>query len=302
MVFPFREEVMVNIDELLAQRKALFEEFLATYFSGLDMQSGIVRSCLYSISAGGKRLRPILVMLACEALGGTGKQALEAGLAIEMIHTFSLVHDDLPAIDNDDLRRGQPSCHKQFGEATAILAGDALIFMALEVISCADYVPDTKLDIIRAIADMCGYNGLVQGEYEDIMAEGRLLAPSEIEKIYYKKTAKLFELCMYCGGRIAHGDDKQLYALTQYGRNFGLAFQVIDDILDVTSSGHGLGKTAGKDIVQDKATLVKALDIEQSKAYAKDKTNKAIVSIADIDSDSAKILQDLAMTMLDRVI
>src|SRR5208337_1866566 len=213
----------------------------------------------YSVFAGGKRIRPILCLETARIFDADVSAAFYPGCAIEFIHTFSLIHDDLPALDNDDLRRGMPTCHKKFGEATAILAGDALIFHALAVICTSSYSPQVKVDLCTAFADVCGTAGLVQGEYEDVMAEGRDVDLSKIEEIYTQKTSRLFEMCMYAGARVACDDKALIGSLAGFGTYLGLAFQAIDDILDVTSDSRTLGKSAGKDLVQSKATVVKAL-------------------------------------------
>lgn len=286
---------------IITEKKKLFEDFLHSYLSDVHTDSGIFHAYSYSLSAGGKRIRPILTMLACESLGGEGTKTLPAGLAIEMIHTFSLIHDDLPALDNDKLRRGAPTCHTKFGEATAILAGDALIFQALSVISSSDYPTQVKIDIIRAIADICGIDGLVQGEYQDVIAEGKNLSVEEILDMYTKKTSRLFELCMYAGSRIVTQDTDKIKLLMRYGTYLGLAFQAIDDILDVTSSDTVLGKTSGKDQLQDKATIVKAMGLEKARMWAQKMTNNAIESIAEMKDKQSTILEDLAVWMLQRV-
>ena len=218
-----------------------------------------------------------------------------------MIHTFSLIHDDLPALDNDALRRGVPTCHTKFGEATAILAGDALIFQALSIISSSDYTADVEVDILRVIADVCGIDGLVQGEYQDVMAEGKNLSLEEIQDMYTKKTSRLFELCMYSGSRIACSDEKKIQSMVRYGTYLGLAFQAIDDILDITSSDAVLGKTSGKDLLQDKATIVKALGMEKARAWAYKMTNSAIECITEIDDKQSTTLEELALWMVQRV-
>jgi geranylgeranyl diphosphate synthase type II len=292
---------IVDIMALIAEKKKLFENFLHSYLSGVHTDSGIFHAYSYSLSAGGKRIRPILTMLACESLGGAGIKTLPAGLAIEMIHTFSLIHDDLPALDNDELRRGAPTCHTKFGEATAILAGDALIFQALSVISSSDYPTQAKVDIIRAIADICGIDGLVQGEYMDVIAEGKNLPLEEIQDMYIKKTSRLFELCMYSGSRLVTQDTEKIQSLMRYGTYLGLAFQAIDDILDVTSSETVLGKSSGKDLLQDKATIVKALGLEKARMWAQQMTNNAIESISEMKDKQSTILEELAVWMLQRV-
>jgi geranylgeranyl diphosphate synthase type II len=291
----------VDIGVLITTKKVVFDEYLTGYLLESQSSSGVFEAFSYSLKAGGKRIRPILAMLASEAAGGQGRAALPVGLAIEMIHTFSLIHDDLPALDNDDLRRGLPTCHKKFGEATAILAGDALIFQALSVICTSRYPVQVKVDLCAAFADICGTSGLVQGEYEDVMAEGKDLLPSKIEEIYTQKTSRLFELCMYAGARIACDDDVLTRALAVFGTHLGLAFQAIDDILDITSDRETLGKSAGKDMAQNKATVVKALGIDAARSWAQAATFRAIQALDGIRPDKTENLKGLALWMLKRV-
>jgi len=286
---------------LITTKKEVFDEYLTGYLLETNSSSGVFEAFSYSLKAGGKRIRPILAMLASEAAGGPDRAALPVGLAIEMIHTFSLIHDDLPALDNDDLRRGLPTCHKKFGEATAILAGDALIFQALSVICTSEYPSQVKVDLCTAMADICGTSGLVQGEYEDVMAEGKDVLPSKIEEIYTQKTSRLFELCMYAGARVACDDDVLTRSLAVFGTHLGLAFQAIDDILDITSDRETLGKSAGKDLAQNKATVVKALGIDAARAWAQAATFRAIQSLDGIRSDKAENLKGLALWMLKRI-
>jgi geranylgeranyl diphosphate synthase type II len=291
----------VDIGELITAKKALFDEYLLAYLKSTWSDSGVFDAFSYSLKAGGKRIRPVLTMLACEATGGNGSDALPAGLAIEMIHTFSLIHDDLPALDNDDLRRGMPTCHKKFGEATAILAGDALIFQSLSAICSSDYPSEVKVDICSAMADICGTGGLVQGEYEDVMAEGKDLPLVKIEEIYTKKTSRLFELCMYSGSRIVCNDHALIRPLVDFGRYLGQAFQAIDDILDVTSNEENLGKSAGKDLAQDKATVVKALGIDAAREWARNATERAVSTLEKVRDERTGTLKELALWMLQRV-
>jgi len=292
----------LETDAILAQKKAIFEDFLDAYLRQNDNGSGIFKACAYSLTAGGKRIRPILTMLACEMVGGETKNCLHAGLAIEMIHTFSLIHDDLPAIDNDDLRRGRPTCHKRFGEASAILAGDGLIFLALSVLSSSPYPLDVKNDIIKELACTCGINGLILGEHQDIMAEGGKTSLEEVKEIHRLKTSRLFELSMYAGAKIGDGTKMQINALVNYGTNFGLAFQAIDDILDISSNETTLGKASQKDDIKGKATIVKALGLDGALQRARDAAHKAILALYGIPGDikTAHILEELAQNMLER--
>lgn len=289
----------MKIAAIIAAKKSLFDEYLRDYLDGFDKGSGLQAACAYSLAAGGKRLRPVLAMLACEAVGGAAEQAMGAALAVEMLHTFSLIHDDLPAIDNDDLRRGMATCHKAFGEATAVLAGDALIFAAFALIGSSGYAPEVQADLARKMAESCGLKGLIEGEYADIMAEGKLVSLEAIERIYRKKTGKLFELCLYAGGRVAGAEGARLTALEHFGAHLGLAFQAVDDILDVTSNSEALGKTPGKDTLQDKATIVKTLGLERARAWAEQETARAVAALDGFTS--AGTLIDLAHDLLDRV-
>lgn len=300
MLLPFWEKY-VDITALTSEKKDIFDNYLHAYLSAADTSSGIFKAFAYSLKAGGKRIRPVLTMLACECLGGKAEDTLPAGLAIEMVHTFSLIHDDLPALDNDDLRRGRPTCHAKFGEATAILAGDALIFQALSVITAAGYSPRIKLDILEFMAEVCGVKGLVQGEHHDVMAEGKEVSMDEVCDIYRRKTARLFELCMFAGARIAGGAREQIGPLVSFGTYLGLAFQAIDDILDVTSSREVLGKSTGKDLAQGKATIVKALGLQESRRWARDMTEKAVGLLPAENGFRTENLKELALSMLERV-
>ncbi|MCD6570434.1 MAG: polyprenyl synthetase family protein [Deltaproteobacteria bacterium] len=293
----------MEIDAILAQKKAIFEDFLSKYLKENNNGSGIFDACAYSLTAGGKRIRPILTMLGCEMVGSKGENSLHAGLAIEMLHTFSLIHDDLPAIDNDDLRRGLPTCHKRFGDASAILAGDGLIFLAISVISSSPYPLDVKNDIIEEIARTCGINGLILGEYQDIITEGKEISLEDVKGMHRLKTSRLFELCMYAGAKIGGGNKSQIDALVSYGTHLGLAFQAIDDILDITSNEVNLGKASKKDDTKGKATVVKVLGLNGALQWAKSATSRAISALSEIpgDKETTHILKDLALSMLERV-
>ncbi|MEA2101349.1 MAG: farnesyl diphosphate synthase [Thermodesulfobacteriota bacterium] len=287
----------MDVVELVSERKKVFDRFLDAYLKDLSLSSELVDCCAYSLKAGGKRLRPILSMLACGCCKEKEAYALEAGLAVELIHTFSLIHDDLPALDNDDLRRGHLTCHKRFGEASAILAGDALIFQAFSVISSSVYPVEIRQDLMKALAQKGGILGLIRGEYADIQAGGRKLGLSEVEAIYTDKTSRLFELSMYMGARVAGADTGRLLSLMDYGLHLGLAFQAIDDILDVTSNTQVLGKTPGKDEDQGKATLVGVLGIQGARRWAMEQTNLALSFIGAGDDP----LEGLALWMLERI-
>jgi geranylgeranyl diphosphate synthase type II len=224
----------------------------------------------YSLLAGGKRLRPILCLASCELAGGDAALALPTATALEMIHTMSLIHDDLPAMDDDDLRRGRPTNHKVFGEATAILAGDALLTRAFEMVALrSPGVPAERLlKVVGELSLAAGAPGLVGGQIVDLASEGVEVDRDTLEYIHLHKTGALLQASVLTGALIGGADDDLIEALRTYSRAIGLAFQIIDDILDVTASSEVLGKTAGKDLTADKTTYPKLLGLEESKARA----------------------------------
>lgn len=285
----------------LGQKKRLFEDFLNTFLLEHDNGTGLYKACAYSMTSPGKRLRPLITMLSCESAGGQAEDTLYAGLAIEMIHTFSLIHDDLPAIDNDDMRRGMPTCHSKFGEPTAILAGDSLIFLAIETVFASGYATEIKMDLLGAIGDMCGMGGLVLGEYKDIMAEAKDVTLNDVEQIYLNKTSRLFELSAYAGSRIAGAGQREITSLRHYGRELGLAFQAIDDILDITSTEDVMGKTVGGDMLKKKATIVRVLGMDAARKWAEERTGNAVDSISYMTSPAAGTLRKLARDLLGRI-
>lgn len=224
----------------------------------------------YSLLAGGKRLRPILCLAACELAGAPGDLALPTAVALEMVHTMSLIHDDLPAMDNDDLRRGRPTSHKMFGEAMAILAGDALLSRAFEMVALRSpgVEPQRLLAVLGELSRAAGAPGLVGGQVVDLDSEGKDVDLTTLEYIHLHKTAALLRACVVCGALVGGASENLLEALNVYARGIGLAFQIIDDILDVTASSEVLGKTAGKDLTADKTTYPKLLGLEESRKRA----------------------------------
>ncbi len=223
----------------------------------------------YSVFAGGKRLRPLLVIAGAEAVGGTAERVMPTACAMELIHTYSLVHDDLPAMDNDDFRRGVPTNHKVFGEATAILAGDALLTLAFRLV--AENARKTNvgaLEVVVDIADAAGHRGMVAGQVADLEAEGRQVGADTVDYIHAHKTGALIRASLRVGAMLCGADVEQVRALSVAGADLGLAFQIVDDILDVVASSEELGKTAGKDQIQQKATYPAIHGIEASRARA----------------------------------
>ena len=224
----------------------------------------------YSLLAGGKRLRPILCLAACELAGGDGGLAMPTAVALEMIHTMSLIHDDLPAMDDDDLRRGRLTNHKVYGEAVAILAGDALLTRAFEMVSLRSpgVPPDRLLKVVGELSLVAGAPGLVGGQVVDLESEGKDVDLDTLEYIHLHKTGALLSACVITGATIGGADEALIASLRVYARGIGLAFQIIDDILDITASSEVLGKTAGKDLIADKTTYPKLLGLEESRRRA----------------------------------
>jgi geranylgeranyl diphosphate synthase type II len=260
----------------------------------------IHRAMRYSLFAGGKRLRPILCLAAAEACGGKINAALPLACAVECIHTYSLVHDDLPSMDNDDLRRGRATCHKVFGDGIAILAGDALLTIAFEI---AARVKSTKRydlrKIFREMATAAGSQKLIAGQVADLEAEGRRINRAQLRYIHENKTAALLTASVRLGAMAANASAKQLAAITAFGRALGLAFQVIDDILDVTQTSEKLGKSAGKDVAAKKATYPAVIGLEKSRTEARRLTSEAHGALKSL-GENATVLRALADYLLQR--
>jgi geranylgeranyl diphosphate synthase type II len=223
----------------------------------------------YSIFAGGKRLRPVICLAAAEVISGKHTEALPLACAVECIHTYSLIHDDLPAMDNDDFRRGKPTSHKVYGEGIAILAGDALLTIAFEIAaSCRAWPRYSHADVIHEVAVAAGSQRLIAGQVADLEAEGKKITPAELRYIHHNKTAALIASSIRLGAMSANATPKQLANLTEFGESLGLAFQVIDDILDVTQTTEKLGKSAGKDVAAQKATYPALLGLDKARKEA----------------------------------
>jgi geranylgeranyl diphosphate synthase, type II len=241
----------------------------------------IHRAMRYSVFAGGKRIRPILCLEAARVFDSHIELALHPACALEFIHTYSLIHDDLPALDNDDLRRGQPTCHKKFGEAIAILAGDGLLTLAFETIGAAPVAAERRATILSEVSKAAGtVNGMVGGQVADIEAEGKQVGPEMLEYIHRSKTAALICASVLSGALCAGAGESDVTRLRRFGERIGWAFQVTDDILDVEESSAALGKTAGKDAAQHKATYPALFGLEKSHQIARDLANDAIAELA----------------------
>nr|AKQ24577.1 geranylgeranyl pyrophosphate synthase [Lepidium apetalum] len=266
----------------------------------------IHESMRYSLLAGGKRVRPVLCIAACELVGGDESLAMPAACAVEMIHTMSLIHDDLPCMDNDDLRRGKPTNHKVFGEDVAVLAGDALLSFAFEHLASATSSDVSPARVVRAVGELAkaiGSEGLVAGQVVDISSEGLDLNDiglEHLEYIHIHKTAALLEASAVLGAIVGGGSDDEIERLRKFARCIGLLFQVVDDILDVTKSSKELGKTAGKDLIADKLTYPKLMGLEKSREFAEKLNREARDQLLGFDSDKVAPLLALANYIANR--
>lgn len=285
-----------------------FEEDRAAVDAALDrlmpgentQPPSIHRAMRYSVQAGGKRVRPILCLESARIFSADVTSLLPVACALEFIHTYSLIHDDLPALDNDDLRRGKPTCHKQFNEPTAILAGDALLTLAFETLANAPIEPSRRVAIISHVASSAGtVDGMVGGQVADIEAEGRATTPAELEYIHRSKTAALIRASVVAGAIGGGANDQDVERLKRFGETIGWAFQVVDDILDVEESSASLGKTAGKDAAQKKATYPSIYGLEKSRQFAKELEDRAMSEIAPY-GERASRLRELAEMIVHR--
>ncbi len=262
--------------------------------------SSIHGAMRYSVFAGGKRLRPVLCMAAAEACGGSARDALAPACAVELVHTYSLVHDDLPCMDDDDLRRGRPTCHKVYGEGMAVLCGDALLTEAFAILAAT---PPTRRystrDFIAELADTAGSRKLIGGQVMDLEGEGKILTKRDLVLIHEAKTAALLTTSLRLGAMAANATPARIDALTAFGHALGLAFQVIDDILDVTQSTEILGKTAGKDAAVDKATYPAILGLDASRREAARLTRAAMEALAPLGAKGSR-LREIAGHLLQR--
>ena len=255
----------------------------------------------YSLFAGGKRIRPLLAIAAAQAVSDAPVGIESCACALEMIHTYSLIHDDLPALDNDDLRRGRPTCHKVYGDAMAILAGDALLTLAFEVLAKLEYVDASKrIELVRELATASGtVGGMIGGQVNDIEGEGKHPTAHLLESIHRAKTGALLRASVRMGGIYAGAAADKLDALTSFGEHIGLAFQIVDDILDVEQSSQALGKTAGKDAAQKKITFPAVYGIERSREMAEEERFAAHLALQPFD-DRAQRLRELADLVVRR--
>jgi geranylgeranyl diphosphate synthase, type II len=291
----------VNLKTYLTSRQKTIDRALDRSLPKESTKPSTIHKAMrYSLFAGGKRLRPILCLAATEACGGKIERALPLACAMECIHTYSLIHDDLPSMDNDDFRRGRPTCHKVFGDGIAVLAGDALLTIAFEIVSRAK--PTSRYDmstLVHEVAVAAGSQKLIAGQVADLEAEGKETNRSQLQYIHENKTAAILTATVRLGAMSANANSKQLTAMTKFGRALGLAFQVIDDILDVTQTTEKLGKSAGKDLAARKATYPSVIGLDKSRTEARRLTRQAHTALSTF-STKADTLHALANYLLER--
>jgi len=291
----------MTLAEYMARQQRAVEAALDRWVPGEDENPGTIhRAMRYSLFAGGKRVRPLLAMAAAEAVSDAPSGIESCACALEMIHTYSLIHDDLPALDNDDLRRGRPTCHKVFGDAMAILAGDALLTLAFEVLAKLDAGAERRVELVRELAMASGtVGGMIGGQVNDIEGEGKHPTARLLESIHRAKTGALLRASVRMGAIYAGADAQQLRALSGFGEHVGLAFQIVDDILDVEQSSEALGKTAGKDAAQNKITFPAVYGIERSREMAEEERLAAHLALQPFD-ERAQRLRELADLVVRR--
>ena len=302
----------MDIKRYLQEKKEIVDSALEKYFPNRPASAGegvfptsLHKAIQYSLFAGGKRIRPILSMAAFEAVGGKGGGILPFACALEMIHTYSLIHDDLPALDNDDYRRGKPTCHKVFGEAIGILAGDALLTEAFKLMTNRSvqklslHERGWVLDVIHEVADAAGLLGMVGGQVLDIESEGKEVDLPIVQYIHTHKTGALILVSVRAGAKFGGANKKTLEALTHYGEKIGLAFQIADDILNVEGKDERLGKKTGSDLSRRKATYPSLLGLEESKRRAKELVELAVNAIGSFGPE-VEPLREIAWFILSR--
>ena len=290
-----------SLKSALAVKATLVERVLVDLFDRqTEIPPRLKEAMKYMMTGGGKRIRGALVMWACEAVSGKlNRDAQIAAAVIEMVHTYSLIHDDLPAMDDDDIRRGRPSCHKQFDEATAILAGDGLLTLAFEVLSVEVANSETAVRMMRTLSEAAGPSGMIAGQVADMDGPHVNGSMERLQYIHMNKTAEMFAASTALGAMAGGATEEQLAAMIEYGMKIGLGFQIADDLLDITASTEQLGKTAGKDAEQGKLTYPALVGVEKSREIFEKLTCEAVCALQ-IFGDEAETLRQLAMELLNR--
>lgn len=294
---------MFDLDSYFTSHKKRINHALESLLKTSDKPDRILEAMTYSLMAGGKRIRPVLSMAATEAVGGNLEDVVPAACALEMIHTYSLIHDDLPAMDDDALRRGKPTCHMAFDEATAILAGDALLTLAFQTLSSVELNkadPAAKwLHVIQLISYAAGYRGMIQGQMLDIASEGKQLTLAELKSMHQLKTGALIEASLICGAVLGGLNSNKISALESYAQNIGLAFQVADDILNIEGDPEIMGKAVGTDKLRNKNTYPSLLGLEKSKDFAAQLVENALQALKSFDQ-KAEPLRAIARYIIER--
>ena len=293
-----------NLKEYIKQRKVIIDNALDQLLpQPQGPSSKVIEAMRYSVSAGGKRVRPILLMAACDAVGGDSEAVLPAACSLECVHTYSLIHDDLPALDNDDLRRGKPTCHKMFGESIAILAGDGLLTYAFELMTHPSLrlaVPSRTInDVISIFASAAGVSGMVGGQTADILYEGRPIDAEILSFIHSHKTGALIRSSVEMGAMLGNGSEEQVECLRKYGTALGLAFQVVDDLLNVVGDEKKLGKPVGSDQKRHKATYPALFGIEETRKRAQSLKEEALDALSPFGPE-AEPLRAIATYVVER--
>ena len=294
----------MTLETYLAERKALIDAALERFLPKADGGPDIIHQAVrHSLFAGGKRLRPILCVAAAEAVGGHGQDFLSCACALEMIHTYSLIHDDLPAMDNDDYRRGMPTSHRVFGEGIAILAGDALLTEAFRLLSSPEFTRDNntekRLQVINLIARAAGTAGMVGGQVMDLQGEGKTVALETLEDMHRRKTGAMLTVSVVSGAILAGATAAQTAVLSRYGQDIGLAFQIADDILNVTGDSTLMGKGTGSDISRGKTTFPALMGLEASRRRLTELVEGAAAHLAGFDH-RAEPLRQIARYIMER--
>ncbi|WP_425061152.1 Farnesyl diphosphate synthase [Sporomusa carbonis] len=289
-----------SLSQYCKNRIHLINEALSSYIPDESHPTVIYQAMRYSLFAGGKRLRPIMLMAAADAVGGNGLDYLPVACGLEMIHTYSLIHDDLPAMDNDDYRRGKLTNHKVYGEGMAILAGDGLLTAAFNVmLSQPNVDPAVLVDVVREIATAAGAAGMVGGQAVDLASEGKNIDAKTLEFMHQTKTGALFKTALRSGAKLAGASEQQLIALTNYAEQFGLAFQITDDILDVVGNQDKIGKPVGSDIKNNKVTYVTLHSLDGARQLAQTSVDSALASLNGFGAE-ARILRELVEYLITR--
>nr|WP_282066406.1 farnesyl diphosphate synthase [Bacillus pumilus] len=291
-----------NLNEFLTTRKQAIEDYLFTYVQELTIPEDLKSSMLYSLKAGGKRLRPVLVLALLHAYGKNEEDGIPVGCAIEMIHTYSLIHDDLPCMDDDDLRRGIPTNHKVYGEATAVLAGDALLTESFRLITSqlsSSVSADKKLRIVDELVKSAGALGMVGGQFDDMEAEQKQVSLAELESIHARKTGKLLTFSVAAGAMLAGASDDDIEKLREFSYHIGIAFQIRDDILDLEGSEEKIGKRVGSDTANEKSTYPSLLTLSGAKEKLHEHITRAKEIVSNLQLEQ-KLLHDLCDLIASR--